>query len=233
MSVPQIRSEPRSRAALALMLIAPAPTVGVLMAMSQGSVGTAIWMFAKIWLLLLPVAWHVLVDRRPITWSPPHRGGFFTATLLGLAISAVIVAAYFVIGRTLLVPAEIRAALKPPELMQPAYFIGAAIYWITINSALEEYVYRWFIFRKAEVLSGSGVAAVLISAAIFVVHHAVALAHYTEPLVAGLASAGVFIGGAVWSWLYLRYRSVWVPWVSHAIVDIAVFGVAGWIIFKG
>lgn len=231
MTGPQAKPESRRRAALALVLIAPAPTVGVVMAMTQGPLGTAIWMIAKVWLLALPLAWHVLVDRKPITFSPPHRGGFAVATALGLAISAVIVAAYFVIGRTLLVPAEIRAALKPPELMQGAYFTAAAIYWITINSALEEYVYRWFIFRKAEVLTASGTAAVLMSAAIFVVHHAVALAHYTEPLVAALASAGVFIGGAAWSWLYLRYRSIWVPWVSHAIVDIAVFGVAGWIIF--
>jgi membrane protease YdiL (CAAX protease family) len=36
----------------------------------------------------------------------------------------------------------------------------------------------------------------------------------------------------MWSWLYLRYRSVWPCYVSHAIVDIAVF-VVGWLIIFG
>ena len=37
--------------------------------------------------------------------------------------------------------------------------------------------------------------------------------------------------GALWSGLYLRFRSLWVPYVSHAIVDVAVFGVGAVLIF--
>ena len=42
---------------------------------------------------------------------------------------------------------------------------------------------------------------------------------------------GVMIGGLVWSWMYMRYRSIWPGWVSHAIVDVAVFGVGAWVLF--
>ena len=42
-----------------------------------------------------------------------------------------------------------------------------------------------------------------------------------------LATIGVYIGGIMWSWLYLRYRSIWVPFISHAIVDIMMFTIAG------
>jgi membrane protease YdiL (CAAX protease family) len=41
----------------------------------------------------------------------------------------------------------------------------------------------------------------------------------------------VFTGGAIWSWLYVRYRSIWPGYLSHAIVDVAVFAVGWWIIF--
>ena len=46
-----------------------------------------------------------------------------------------------------------------------------------------------------------------------------------------LASIGVFIGGLLWSWLYLKYRSIWVVFLSHAIVDVMMFGIAGIILF--
>lgn len=220
----------RWRALLALLLISPAPSLGILANFYAGDAGPWLWGVAKFWLLAFPLAWHVLIDRHPISFSRPQHGGWTIAAVSGIVISLAIVAGYFIIGRTLLVPAEVRSALKPEALHQLPVFIGAAIYWITINSLLEEYVYRWFIFRKAEVLAG-GWAAVVISALIFVIHHTIALVHYVEPLVTILSSIGIFIGGAIWSALYLKYRSIWIPWLSHAIVDIAVFGVAGWIIF--
>ena len=61
------------------------------------------------------------------------------------------------------------------------------------------------------------------SALAFTLHHVVALsAHFDGPLVP-LASLGVFLGGLTWSFLYLRYRSVWPCYVSHAIVDLPIF----------
>ena len=40
-----------------------------------------------------------------------------------------------------------------------------------------------------------------------------------------LASAGVFVGGVAWSWLYRRSGSIWPGYLSHAIVDAAIMGV--------
>jgi membrane protease YdiL (CAAX protease family) len=112
----------------------------------------------------------------------------------------------------------------------PAYLAGA-LYWITANSLMEEYVWRWFVFRKCEVLLG-GPAAVVVSALAFTAHHVVALAAQFNWGVTLLASLGVFIGGAAWSWLYLRYRSIWPGYVSHAIVDVPIFVIGYWLIFR-
>jgi membrane protease YdiL (CAAX protease family) len=35
------------------------------------------------------------------------------------------------------------------------------------------------------------------------------------------------VGGAFWAWLYHRSRSLWGPWLSHALVDATIF-VIGW-----
>jgi membrane protease YdiL (CAAX protease family) len=50
---------------------------------------------------------------------------------------------------------------------------------------------------------------------------------FISPLGALIASVGVFIGGAIFSWIYITYRSVWVAWIAHACADVAVFGI-GW-----
>ena len=226
---------PRTRALLALLLIVPVPTVGVWSSMVQWPgtpVGKGVFLIAKLWLVLLPAVWLLMVDRQPLSLSVPRKGGFRTGVVSGLAIGAFIVLAYAVMGRGLIDPEHVRReAVENGIGTWPMYLMGCAG-WIFVNSVLEEYVYRWFVFRKLEVLTSGG-AAVLLSAGVFTIHHVVALwQQFPEaPLVTVAGSAGVFVGGALWSWMYLRFRSVWPGYVSHAIVDVAVFGVGAHIIF--
>jgi hypothetical protein len=37
----------------------------------------------------------------------------------------------------------------------------------------------------------------------------------------------VLAAGACWSFLYLRYESIWPGWISHVLADLAVF-LIGW-----
>ncbi|MDP7348765.1 MAG: CPBP family intramembrane metalloprotease, partial [Phycisphaeraceae bacterium] len=105
------------------------------------------------------------------------------------------------------------------------YVLGA-IYWCTINSILEEYVWRWFVFTRCEALVGQ-VPATIVSALLFTIHHVIALMAFFDWRVTILASLGVFIGSAMWSWLYLRYRNLWTAYVCHVFADVGIF-VIGW-----
>jgi len=222
----------RTRALIALLLIAPAPTIGVIAALAfkHNFIGKAIWMFEKCWLLALPVLWHLLVDRQPLSASPARRGGFAPAAAIGVATMLIILAAYGFVARHFIDREQFRTLLDAFHLTNPAIYIGLVAYWILLNSLLEEYVYRWFIFRKCETLMG-GPAAVVASAAIFVVHHAVALSAQVDWWINLVACAGIFIGGAIWSLLYLRYRSVWPCYLAHAFADVGVFLVGAHLLF--
>jgi membrane protease YdiL (CAAX protease family) len=196
------------------------------------ALGKAIFIAAKLWLVLLPLVWMRVVDREPLSWSPPRQGGFGAGVALGLLIALVVFATFAVVQRLGAIDAGMvgeRAART--GLNQPVVYFAGAIYWITANSLMEEYVWRWFVFRKCEVLLG-GRAAVMAAALAFTAHHVVALAAQFNWGVTLLASLGVFIGGAAWSWLYLRYRSIWPGYVSHAIVDVAIFVIGYWLIFR-
>jgi len=222
------------RALLALLLLVPAPSVGTAAAMfwwPELAIGKILFAASKVWLVLLPVIWMRIVDREPLSWSPPRRGGFGVGVALGLSIALVIFATFAVARHLGAIDAGVVAERAARTgLNRPAVYLAGAIYWITANSLMEEYVWRWFVFRKFEVLLG-GPAAVVASALAFTAHHVVALAAQFNWGITLLASLGVFIGGAAWSWLYLRYRSVWPAYVSHAIVDMPIFVIGWWLIF--
>ena len=233
LNTPPTTHVPRTRLPwLALALIAPAPSIGIIAALhlGQGPLGVTLWAAAKVWLLLLPALWYLLIERGRISFSPPRHGGLAVGAALGLLISLIIVAAWWFVGRSAIDPQLIRDKVQAAGLTNPTIYLAGALYWITVNSLLEEYAYRWFISRQAERVTGS-IAAVFLSAAIFTVHHVIALTSYMPLWIAILASLGVFIGGAAWSWLYIRYRSIWPAYVSHAIVDIAVFALGYVILF--
>ena len=207
---------------LPLLLAGLAPTVAVLLGVGKGS--QIAWLLSKVWLLAIPLYWHLRIDRKEWSWSTPEKGGFRIAALLGLGMSGFILLTFLLFGDRL-DSQQLKDALEPLGLMNPRLYFAAALYWIFVNSVLEEYVFRWFLVTKAEELLGDEHRAIVLGALIFVLHHTIAMAIFGFPWWANiLASLGLFIGGAVFSWLYLKYRSIWVPWLAHAICDVAVFG---------
>lgn len=225
----------RRRALWALALMLPIPSIGVLAGMvwwPESGVGQIVFLLSKVWIVLLPLIWRKLVEKHPLSGSPAKLGGWSPALWTGLAIAALVFGAFLLVRQLGWVDETmVRERAKLTGLAEPAIFIGAALYWITVNSLLEEYVWRWFVFRQCEKLMG-GKLAVLASALGFTLHHVFAMAAQFDWRVTVLASCGVFAGGVIWSWLYLRYRSVWPCWLSHALVDVPIF-VAGWMIIFG
>src|SRR5262245_20746241 len=97
------RPQSRSRALLALALLLPAPTVGVIVAMmlpqTQGTpFGQMVYTVTKVWILALPFVWSFWEERNPIRLSKPWRAkGLSRGILLGGLIAAAILATYFIV----------------------------------------------------------------------------------------------------------------------------------------
>ena len=108
----------------------------------------------------------------------------------------------------------------------PAMYLAFAAYLTLVNSLLEEYVWRWFVQSRCALLMRP-TAAIGSAALFFTLHHVIALRAYLGWGATLAASLGVFVGGALWGWMYQRYRSVWPGFISHALVDAAIFTV-GW-----
>ena len=227
----------RSQAALlVLLIVAPIQLVGTTAAMvwfpdsAAAKVGFGV---AKVLLMLAPLAWLVGVEKvrpRVPRWS---GRGMVAAHVTGLLIFAAIAAGYYTLGRHWIDAALMRDKVRAMGVAHPWLYLAGALYWCTINSLLEEYFWRWFVFerlrdvlrsaRNARLADPRNLAAAVIASLLFTAHHVVALRVYFDWNVALLGSLGVFVGGLTWSLIYLRYRNIYAAYVSHVYADLIIF----------
>ncbi len=223
----------QKKAIIALCLLVPVPSIGVIAAMiifPDSTLGSLIFGASKLWVFALPIFWLKFVEKGTISLSPPKNGGFGIGLLSGLLISVLILVGYLIFGNFLIDSQFLVKKLTEVGLASRGVYIAGAAYWILINSVLEEYLWRWFCVKQCRALMGPYPAAIC-SALFFTLHHIVAMSIYLGPVAVFLCSAGVFIGGAIWSAMYIRYRSIWPGYLSHAIVDLCIFGIGAAIIF--
>ncbi len=103
-------------------------------------------------------------------------------------------------------------------------YVAVGVFYSLCHSALEEYYWRWFVFGQLRSRLRL-VSAVAISSLAFMAHHVILLATYfgwSSPWTY-VFSLSVAAGGTVWAWLYERSGSLAGPWLSHLVVDAAIF----------
>ena len=222
----------RRKALIALALLIPVPSISTWMAMevAEGPVGQAVFGAGKLWVFLLPVVWLMVVDRQRPRIPRPSSRGMVAACVTGSLIVLVILVTYLLLGRHWIDASWVAEKAAEVGLDSPTDYLLGTLYWVTINSLLEEYVWRWFVVTRCETLMRRW-AAVAASGLFFTLHHVIALDVYFDWRVTALGSVGVFIGGATWSWLYIRYRNIWAAYVSHVFADVVIFAIGWHLIF--
>jgi membrane protease YdiL (CAAX protease family) len=176
----------------------------------------------------LPVAWLLYAARERAAWPTWSKQGWGTGVAFGLAVAALMLAGfeYGMSGQAWFRPAEeaIREKLSQLGLESIPRFVALSIGYAAVHSLMEEYYWRWFVYRRLMTTWPAG-PAILVSSIGFMSHHIILLAQYFGALspFTYVASAGVAIGGAFWAWLYRRTGSVGPAWLSHGIVDAAIF----------
>lgn len=176
---------------------------------------------------LLPIVWVVGVQQRKLRWSPPGRG-LWEGALFGVAVVMLMLVAYHVGLKPWAgfhgAAAAIREKVQQIGISSTSSYVGLGAFYALVHSGLEEYYWRWFVFRQLKCLA-SVRSAVLISSLGFMAHHVILLATFFgwgSPLTY-LGSLGVAIGGAYWAWLYQRTGSLMGSWLSHLVVDAGIF----------
>ena len=222
------------KAILPLLSVSFIPTISILFTLGYNHdqlISQSFFLACKIWILLVPAYWYLKVEGNTPTKSLPRKGGITMAVVTGILMSIIILLTWFIFEDTIDTDSII-IELEPTGLTNVKIYFAGMIYWIFLNSLLEEYVFRWFVTTKGIDLFGKELYGIALSALLFTLHHTIALHLYGfvwwQTLI---ASIGLIFAAAIWSWLYLKYKSIWVCWLSHAICDVSVFGLGYFIIF--
>lgn len=125
-----------------------------------------------------------------------------------------------------------QAKLQSLGASSPIVLVAIAIFYSALHSGFEELYWRGFVYRGLNEYVGLAAATCLSSLA-FMSHHVIVLGKFFGygSLLTYLLSLGVAVGGAIWAFSYARFGSLIPGWISHAIVDAAIFGVGYLLLF--
>jgi membrane protease YdiL (CAAX protease family) len=241
MDAPQSRPTPADLIAVLVALVLPTAITWVYFFGAAGEakgVQAAVYGAVKVLQFGLPIGWVWLVQRGRVTLRPPGGQGVGIGLAFGAAVAAGMVALYAVLLQQqsdLLAVAEphIRAKVAGFGINSLWKYAALGAFYSLIHSLLEEYYWRWFVFGQLRRFGNVPIAAV-VSGLGFMSHHVLVLGKFfgfANPATY-LLSACIAAGGVVWAWLYHRSGSLLGPWLSHLLVDAAIFGI-GYHVVRG
>ncbi|MCH2114302.1 MAG: CPBP family glutamic-type intramembrane protease [Pirellulales bacterium] len=188
----------------------------------------ATYSIAKAVQFAFPLFWMALVQRQRLRFNLFSSRGVALGVGFGLIVFFAGVVLYHTWLKTseffLLGQQPIRDKVAELGINQPWQFIALGVFYSLCHSLLEEYYWRWFVFAQLKSLLSCWPAAT-ISALGFMAHHVIVLGTYFGffSLSTWLFSLAVACGGFFWAWLYHRSESLLAPWLSHLLIDAAIF----------
>jgi membrane protease YdiL (CAAX protease family) len=200
----------------------------VLLAGQPTTIPQAVYAGGKLIQFAFPLVWVVAVQRKPLRLTRPRGEGIFAGLAFGVLVLVAMLALYHVALKPLGffdAPGQIaRQKLMDLGIASLAAYIATGLFYALFHSLLEEYYWRWYVFGQLRDQVSTG-RAVVISSLAFMAHHVILLATYFGwfSWATYLFAFGVAVGGAVWAWMYHQSRSLYGVWLSHCLVDAAIF----------
>lgn len=185
----------------------------------------------KLFTLFFPVTIWFMERRRRSSEPTFHSKSLGEGVISGLVICGVLLVmfVYTALGDTVL--------MHRRQILEGMTGLGVASYYIPFcaflsvaHSLLEEYYWRWFVWKRLDAVV-PGIGSHLLAALAFSLHHYVVLAGFFGLGWSLLFGTLVGVGGFIWSLQYKRTGSLLGSWISHLLVDAVVMGVGYFIVF--
>ncbi|HXT19374.1 MAG TPA: CPBP family intramembrane glutamic endopeptidase [Thermoanaerobaculia bacterium] len=173
------------------------------------------------------LGWWVLRMERKPAWAA-RPGAAVAGLLAGGAVGGAVLAAFAGPLPAWLpldeAAARIHRLLVDFGAATPLRYFVLALALSVAHSLFEEYYWRWFLLGQLQLRLPLAIALPLASLA-FASHHWIVVDSFLggehRPMTTVLTLL-VAAGGALWGWLFHRYRSLLAPWLAHLLVDGAL-----------
>ncbi len=149
-----------------------------------------------------------------------NKKELYIGTGLGILCFLVLMIAYFVL-RDLIDLNTIANELQTKSKVNPSNFLFVAFYITFINSFLEEFFFRGFVFLKLFEL-GYRKFAYIFSSVLFAIYHIGIFRNWFNPWLIALAIFGLVSVGFIFNYIDTKSRNFINSWIVHILADAAI-----------
>ena len=174
-------------------------------------------------LLFLGLPLIVSLLRRDIAYGALFRfrkKGFLISLLLGVGLYGLILGAYFVVA-PFFDFSGIVDNLSQNAGVTKENFLFVSLYISFINSLLEEFFFRGFVFTNIKT-HHSRAAAYWFSAGAFSLYHVAMMIGWFSPFLFLLVMAGLLAGGLIFNYMNERLNTIYCSWLTHMFANFAI-----------
>ena len=184
--------------------------------------GYALKSAIKIALFLLIPLFASRLDRNVLYLPLLHskKKGFFPAIGLGIGIYAVILGGYFLVS-PFFDFSKIAGSLTENAGVTKENFLYVSLYISFVNSFLEEFFFRGFVFTNLKQHSCRKLAYIFSSVA-FSLYHVAMMIGWFSPALFLLVMVGLVIGGMIFNWLNEKLDTIYCSWLTHMFANFAI-----------
>jgi len=146
------------------------------------------------------------------------KKNFLSVLAVGLGLSLIYMTAYLIAERFLDFN-YIVGRIKSYASVDASKIMLVGIYIIGINSLIEEFFWRGFVYKElakkirpfiVQVLTGFG----------FAIYHVMIIYDWFNPIILGIAIFGLTGYSIIMNYIYKAYKELFACWLVHAMVDI-------------
>jgi len=225
-------SERRSRADLIAVAICIAVPFGLeffyaALLKEQFSI-KSMWLVHKTFLLFFPLLWLWIATGRFPRPSSPAARGIIPAAGFGLAVGLGAIAIYFLGFSQTFDSSRLKERLAAAGILD--HYILFVSLLTLVNSLLEEFYWRFFVYERGLGFTSS-LGALRLSSLGFAAFHLPALWLFVGPILAFPCAAGIYAGGYIWGRIYVQSRNLYAVWLSHALVNLSIFFIGYYAVF--
>ncbi len=158
-------------------------------------------------------------EYNPFSSLRSSSSGLKTALALGVAIYTAVVG-FYLVANSLADLSGIKTSLEANLGINKDNFIAIGLYVAVVNSFLEEWFFRGFVFGQLR--KSSRPTAYVISSLSFSIYHiAIMDGMFSLPLLL-LTLLGLFLGGTIFNYLNEKNNSIYPSWFCHAFANFAM-----------
>ncbi len=147
----------------------------------------------------------------------PDKKGIGVALILGCIVYGIILGGYHIF-KNIFDFSSIAKSLTSSTGVDRNNFLYVSIYISLVNSMMEEFFFRGFVFKN---ITNKKIAYVF-SSSIFALYHVAMMIGWFDIWVFLLVMTGLFLGGILFNFLNEKFKTVYVSWTVHMFANFAI-----------